>query len=71
MEAIILLIMCISQMITVHFSRLLIGLLCISVAAYSYFTTNEAPELISIILGLYGIFSIGFGIYMLNKKEKN
>ena len=52
-------------------SRLLIGVLCLGVAGYSYFTTNEAPELISIILGLYGLFSIGYGTYMLTKKEKS
>ena len=51
-------------------SRLLIGLLCIGVATYSYFTTNDAPELISMALGLYGLFSIGFGVYVLTKKKK-
>lgn len=51
--------------------RLLIGVLCIGVSAYSYFTNDGAPEIISIALGLYGLFSVGFGAYKLNKKKNS
>jgi formate hydrogenlyase subunit 3/multisubunit Na+/H+ antiporter MnhD subunit len=51
-------------------SRIVVGILCIVIAGYLIFSTNEEIEMWQIVVGAYGLFSLGIGIYFY-QKERN
>ena len=51
-------------------SRIIVGILCIVIASYLIFSTKEEMEMWEVVLGAYGLFSLGIGIYFY-QKERN
>lgn len=51
-------------------TRIAIGVICILIACYLIFSTKEEIEMWQIVVGAYGLFSTGMGLYFY-QKEKN
>ena len=47
--------------------RIIIGILCVVIAAYMIFSTKEEIEIYQLILGAYGLFSVGIGLYFFQR----
>jgi hypothetical protein len=50
--------------------RIVVGIACIVLASYLIFSTKEEIEMWQVVVGAYGLFSLGIGIYFL-QKERN
>ena len=49
--------------------RIIIGVLCAVYAFYTIFSSKEETDTILYLLGAYGLFSIGLGIYFIQKEK--
>lgn len=49
--------------------RILIGVLCAAYAFYAIFSSKEETDAILYVLGAYGLFSIGLGIYFIQREK--
>jgi hypothetical protein len=49
--------------------RILIGVLCAAYAFYSIFSSKQETDAILYVLGAYGLFSIGLGIYFIQREK--
>jgi hypothetical protein len=50
--------------------RIVVGVIAGGLGFYQIFSTKEEIEILQLVLAGYGLFSIGMGIYYLQKEKK-